>query len=86
MVRHLNGDRAWLALAVLVLIYEISCREGELLSQAVDRYLERHPWLTRFVVIQTALHLLNVYDAAPPYVRHLDAFQVIHLLRRAVTR
>jgi len=52
------GDTAWLALAAGVVAWEIA--GAELLSEAVDRYLEAHPWLTRAVIAIVALHLANL--------------------------
>lgn len=86
MSKYVNGDRAWLILIGLVLTYELTCREGELLSEAVDRFLLRHPFLTRFLVIQTALHLLNVYDAAPERFQYLDIYRAIFLARKPLAR
>ena len=54
------SDRAWLALAVGVAGYEVLARENELLSEAVDRYLEARPCVTRAVIITVAAHLLNL--------------------------
>jgi len=49
----------WAVLAALVLYHEIACDEGELLSEAVDRGLDRHPWIIRVFAIVTVAHLLN---------------------------
>lgn len=57
---HLSAKNGWLALGAGVLAYEILCPEGELLSEGVDRALERHPTLTRLAIGATALHLLNM--------------------------
>lgn len=54
------ADQAWIALAAGVLVYELAAHDGELLSEAADRYLARHPVLTIGVVAATALHLLNI--------------------------
>lgn len=55
-----QGDWGWLALAAGVLAYELYADEGELLSEAVDRYLIRRPMLTTAVALITTAHLLNV--------------------------
>jgi hypothetical protein len=39
--------------------YNLTARDAEQLSEAVDRYLSSRPWLTRTVVAVLALHLLN---------------------------
>ena len=65
------ADKAWLGLAVGVLAYEIVAAEGELLSEAADRYMLAHPWWTRAVVASIGLHLCN---AVP------ERFDVLHWL------
>lgn len=59
------AERAWVALGVGVLGYELLARDGELLSHQVDRWLEKHPVLTTAAVALTAAHLLNLL---PPRV------------------
>lgn len=54
-----SADRAWLALGAAVVAYEAGAPRGELLSEGVDRYLVRRPWVTRVVVVGLAAHLLN---------------------------
>ncbi|OCB41891.1 hypothetical protein A5677_00480 [Mycobacterium malmoense] len=54
------ADRAWLMLAGAILTYEIAADEGELLSEAADRYMLAHPWITRTVVFSIAAHLCNL--------------------------
>ncbi|ASR87205.1 hypothetical protein SEA_LASTHOPE_37 [Mycobacterium phage LastHope] len=54
------ADRAWLGIAAAVVAYEAGAPRGELLSEGVDRYLDRRPWVTRVVVVGLAAHLLNV--------------------------
>ena len=52
------GDRAWIALGVGVVAWEIW--GSELLSTAADRYMLHHPWLTRTVAFTLAAHCCNV--------------------------
>ncbi|AXQ63211.1 hypothetical protein I5G72_gp64 [Mycobacterium phage Collard] len=67
------ADRAWVGLAAAVVAYEVGAPRGELLSQGVDRYLTRRPWLTRGVVCYLAAHLLNVIpDRVDPLARLAD--------------
>lgn len=54
------ADRAWLALAGGVVVYELAAVEGELLSEAADRYMLAHPWWTRVVAFSVAVHLCNM--------------------------
>ncbi|WP_438501655.1 DUF7427 family protein [Mycobacteroides abscessus] len=58
-VRALSGNGMWAAIAAAVLYHEINCREGELLSEAVDRGLAKHPVPIYVLVLVTAAHLLN---------------------------
>ena len=55
-----SAERAWVALGVGVLAYELMAEDGELLSHQVDRWLESHPIITYTAVSVTAAHLLNV--------------------------
>ena len=57
------SDRAWLFLGGGVIAYEVLALDGELMSEAVDRYLEARPWLTRTVIATVALLLINVLPA-----------------------
>ncbi|QPO17421.1 DUF7427 family protein [Mycobacteroides abscessus] len=49
----------WAAIAAAVVYHELSCRDGELLSEAVDRGLEKNPVPIYVLVLVTAAHLLN---------------------------
>lgn len=60
MTRLRPADRAWLGLAGLIILYEVAADEGELLSEAADRYMLAHPWITRFVAFSIAAHLCNL--------------------------
>ena len=51
------GDWAWLGLAVTILVYEAAAPSGQLLSQRVDAYRERHPVATHMTITYLALHL-----------------------------
>jgi hypothetical protein len=54
------SDRAWIVLGVGVVCWDVSCKEGMTLSEAVDSYLVRRPLLTRLVILGVAAHLLNL--------------------------
>ena len=56
-MRH--GDTAWIALAVGIFTYEMTAPQGELLSEACDRYRRRHPIITNAVICYLALHLMR---------------------------
>lgn len=55
------ADRAWIALASAVFLYEVvaAVRRWELLSQAADRYRRRRPVVTHLTVLYMAGHLLR---------------------------
>lgn len=73
------GDRAWIILGVGVVAYEASAADGELMSEAADRWLEHHPWLVRAAVFLLAAHVANALDPRVDVVHHL------HRLRRRRT-
>ncbi|WP_202973039.1 DUF7427 family protein [Mycobacterium celatum] len=66
------ADKAWLTLVAAIVVYELAARDGELLSDGVQRYMARQPWLVRAVIAVTAAHLMN---ALP---RRLDPYQGCH--------
>jgi len=53
------GDKAWIALAAGVVAWDVSCLEGEMLSEASHRYAKHHPVLAAVVVFSVASHLIN---------------------------
>ena len=57
------ADWAWTALAAAVLGYELAARPGELLSEGVHRYKQKHPILTSSVIVYLALHLLRLWPS-----------------------
>lgn len=70
------GDRAWIALGIGVGAYELLCAEDELMSEAASRYMQRHPWLVRFIAFTLAAH---VCSAIPQSV---DPLHRLLLLKR----
>lgn len=74
-MEYLTARNAWCAIGAFVLAYEIVCPDNELLSQGVDRALERHKYLTLGAIALTAGHLANVLP-----VRY-DPFNYITKLR-----
>lgn len=64
------SDQAWIALGVGVLTYDVCCEEGDTMSEAVDRWLLRHPWFVRGVAVAVCSHLCNFVPGR---------FDVIHL-------
>lgn len=70
------GDLAWLAITA----YEVTCPRDEMLSEAMDRYLKRHPrmrWLplTEIVAFYVYLHCIN--RLPPRYDMFLRAARLI---------
>ena len=51
------ADKAWIALGVGVLAWDLLCSDDELLSQASRRYAADHRWLAYVVIGGVALHL-----------------------------
>lgn len=74
--RYRPADRAWITLAAGILTWEILAPDGELLSEAVDRYRRRHPWLTATVITYISAHLLRVVP------RHVDPLHRLASLGR----
>lgn len=57
---HLNSKRAWGALALGILVYELAAPRGELMSEGADKALESHPLLTYATIGTVACHLANI--------------------------
>ena len=72
----LSAKRMWAAIGIAVAYHELSCKDGELLSEGVDRALEKHPVLTYSLITITAAHLLN---QLPPKA---DPYQWIWLMQK----
>jgi hypothetical protein len=58
-VCEMNARQAWTLLAAGVLSYEMTCKDGQLLSECVDEWLVSKPILTRAAIAAVALHLGN---------------------------
>lgn len=56
-----HGDAAWAAIGLAVLVYECCAPPGQLLSEAVDKYRDRHPILTNSLIVFLAGHLLRMW-------------------------
>lgn len=79
-VRLRQGDLGWLGLAAGVVAYELAADDGELLSEAVDRYLTHRPVLTTTIIAVTAAHLANAIPER--YDPFTAAFFTIRRFRR----
>lgn len=76
-----SGDYAWLGIAIGVAAYEIGAalhRDGELLSEACDRYRRKHPAITYGTITYLAGHLTRVWP------RRLDPLGLIANIGRQV--
>lgn len=83
------SDIAWLTLVVGVMVYEARAPRHELLSHALKRYSRKYPWLVRFAVLATALHLLEMLPLwADPwvilYVIRLGVEKLINCVRNLI--
>lgn len=61
--RYYTGREAalgWVVVGAVVLTYEVIAPDGQLLSEGIDRALEKHPIATRIGVGLVAMHLLNL--------------------------
>lgn len=59
---ELSAPRAWAVLAAGIALYDLTCPNGQMLSEGVDRALERGPAAkaaTLGLIGITALHLAN---------------------------
>lgn len=56
--------------------YELLCPPEETISEGTDRYIEKHPILTRAIIGYTALHLMNWLP------KELDLFHQFTKLKR----
>lgn len=69
-MRH--STRAWAALGIGVIGYDLLCPPGETLSEGVDRALETRKVLTMAAIGVTALHLANVlHPSVDPFTQGL---------------
>lgn len=61
-MRGRPADRAWLALAAGVVVWDAGCKSDEMLSDASRRYTVAQPVVWRFVVLYTAGHLIHLWS------------------------
>jgi hypothetical protein len=66
-----QADRAWIVLGVYVVAYDVLADTEQTLSEGADRYMLKHPWLTRGVALAVAGHVCNLLP---------DRYDVIHRL------
>lgn len=68
---HVTAERAWLGILGGVAIYEAIAPKNHLLSEGVDRMIEKHPVATRLAIGYVSAHLINVLP---------EKFDLIHRL------
>lgn len=54
------SDKAWLTLAAGVVVWDVACPRGEMLSEASARYATARPVLSRAVIGYVAIHLMHL--------------------------
>lgn len=57
------SDRAWITLGLGVVTYDLLAAPEETLSEGVDRYMLRYPWITRGIAFALAAHVCNLVPA-----------------------
>lgn len=72
-----SADRAWIALGVGVVSYDVLAPQGQTLSEGADHYMLKHPWITRGIAFALAAHVCNLVK---------PEWDAIHLLFAAVRR
>lgn len=82
-----TAENAWAVLLTAVIAWEVLAPPGQLLSEGVDRALQRQPVLTRAAIAVTALHLANLLPRAGDpftYLLRVSTF-CLRLTRSAVS-
>lgn len=69
------STKAWGALVMGVIAYDLLCKEGETLSEGMDHFIEKHPVISLGAIAVTAGHLSNIipeqYDPIHRLVSHV---------------
>lgn len=71
------ADRAWCAIGVFVVIYNVAAKDGETLSEGADRYMLSHRRLTLSVALTVVAHVCNFVS---------PRFDIVHLTFGAIRR
>jgi hypothetical protein len=69
---HYKPELMVSGLAAATLAYDLKCRPGGTVSEAVDGLIDRHPIITRVAIGMGALHLANL-------IPQPDRFDLIHI-------
>lgn len=54
------ADKAWIAIGMGVIVWDMTCPPGEMLSEASRRYAKNHQLLAHVVVASVGAHLLDL--------------------------
>lgn len=65
------------ALVGSAVAYDLACKPGGTISEAVDGIIEKHPLTTRLAIGATALHLANLIPKP-------DTFDPIHIVFKKI--
>ena len=68
---YVPAKTAWMVLGAGVLAHDVFCKQGETLSEGVDRALESHKVLALGAIAVTAAHLANII---PPKLDPIHQF------------
>ncbi|ANA86467.1 hypothetical protein BH762_gp051 [Gordonia phage OneUp] len=77
----MRGAQAWFVIGGFTAYHELTCTPGELMSEAIDRAIEKHPILTRLVFVIIMLHLNNWI---PKRLMWLDPFHQLAVVTKKV--
>ena len=83
-MKHVTGEIAWAAMGLGIVAYEIVAPDDQLLSEAVDRFLLKHPHITRAAIVLIAAHLLNLIPNRYDPIHHTAS--VVRLQRKYLDR
>lgn len=75
----MRARRMWALIFGLVVLHEFTCSDGELLSEEVDRMLQKHPVATYAFTLVTVAHLLNRLPTS------VDPYRAIGIYRKKGT-
>jgi hypothetical protein len=75
------SDYAWIVLVIGIVVYELFAKDGELMSEASNRYCSTpglRGWLARLFIFATAAHIAHVVpNRVDPF--HWDAMWFVPL-------
>lgn len=84
-MKRATGEKAWVALTLGIILYEMFAPPQQLLSEAIDRLLLRHPVLVRVGIMLVALHLINALPTKLDPIHHTATIFNMHGTR-AISR